>query len=674
MKNLKIILFCSLIIFQIINIRHNIRNSSSKYNLDTNTIYGMVISKDISENKISFIVKGEENILVNDYDFISDVSLGDVVKIDGVIKEVKPNTNFNLFNYKNYLLSKKIHYTFELEEVVFIKNDNKLFFLKNKLINRLEHINNSYLNTFVLADNQIDEDIYQTYQNNGISHLFAVSGTHISLISVIMFFILHKIIKNKKVIYLIISFFLIFYMFLTGFTASVVRCSLVFIITSIFRLFNVRIKTISIALIVLNILLIYNPFYIYDIGFLYSFLISISLIIFKDNINNSKNYFTKLFMTSFVAFIISIPITVNNNFSINIMSPIINLFFVPFITFIIFPSSLITLIIPSFNFIFNYLLIIMEKISIFFNFLSINIICPYISISLIIIYYIFIYIILKKKNKVVLVTLSIGIILFLNKNYFNKTSSLTMLDVGQGDAFLIELDHNKGNILIDTGGNKNYDLSKNILIPYLKSRGIKKIDYLMLSHGDFDHMGASLNLIKNFKVNNVLMNSGSNNDLEKELINELKAKKINYQNINKNKLEIKGNYFYFLNILNIEDENRDSLIMYTKINNYNLLFMGDASCNEEEKLLNNYIINDIDILKIGHHGSSTSSCDKFISHIRPKYALISVGENNFYGHPSKKVIDLLVRNDIERYQTSIDGSVKFILGNKIKIYTCLVGR
>jgi competence protein ComEC len=246
-----------------------------------------------------------------------------------------------------------------------------------------------------------------------------------------------------------------------------------------------------------------------------------------------------------------------------------------------------------------------------------------------------------------------------------------MIDVGQGDSFLIEMPHNKGNILIDTGGNTNYDLAKNVLIPFIKSNGIKQIDYLILSHGDYDHMGASINLIKNFKVNNVIMNSGNNNDIEIELITLLKQKNINYEQISKKVLSINGNNFYFLNILNSEEENNDSLILYTKLNNYGILFMGDATVEEEKILLDTYNLDNVDILKVGHHGSKYSTGDEFVSKINPSYALISVSKSNYYGHPSDRVISLLDKCDTAKYQTSIDGSVKIIFNNKLSIYTCL---
>ncbi len=671
MQKLKIFLLFSISLILFIYVYYKNSNINSIYNNGLTTIEGIITNINYADNKISFIVKGKENILVNDYNFISNIKLGDYVHIEGTMKEPQVNTNFNLFNYKNYLLSKKIHYTFTLDSIDIIKNSNILYKFKNIILNRLDSIDNSYLYTFILADNRIDDEVYETYQINGISHLFAISGMQITLLSLGILFILNKFIKRRKISYIIVSVFIIFYMFLTGFTASVVRSSLVFVFITIFKLFNIKTKPIYVLYLVLVILLLYNPYYIYDIGFVYSFTISFSLILLSKKISNYKNYFTKLFITSLIAFIVSIPITINNNFSINLLSPILNLIFVPFVTFIITPVSIITLFIPSINNILVVLTDILEYLSTLFLKYQVELVYCHIPFYVVLIYYLIIGLMLYKTSKTTVSMLILLLCIHYYIKLFNRYPILTMIDVGQGDSFLLEMPHNKGNILIDTGGNTNYDLAKNLLIPFVKSRGIKQIDYLILSHGDYDHMGASINLIKNFKVNKVIMNSGNNNDIELEFIELLKEKNINYEQLSKKVLSINDNNFYFLNILNNEEENNDSLILYTKLNNYGILFMGDATLEEEKKLLDTYNLDNVDILKVGHHGSKYSTGDEFISKINPSYALISVSKSNYYGHPSDRVISLLDKCDTARYQTSIDGSVQIIFKNKISIYTCL---
>ncbi|MBR1936998.1 MAG: MBL fold metallo-hydrolase [Bacilli bacterium] len=247
-------------------------------------------------------------------------------------------------------------------------------------------------------------------------------------------------------------------------------------------------------------------------------------------------------------------------------------------------------------------------------------------------------------------------------NYFIK-----YIDVGQGDCTLIHL--NNKNIMIDTGGKANNDLVLLYkIINELKKEGIKKIDYLISSHGDFDHIGEAINLVENFKVEKVIFNCGSYNDLENELIKVLDKKKIKYYSCIK-ELNIDNNKLYFLQTKEYDNENDNSNVIYTELDGYKFIFMGDASTSTEKEIMDKYNLPDIDVLKIGHHGSKTSSSQEFINKIQPKYSIISVGKNNRYGHPNKEVLDNL--KDTKIYRTDEDGSIMFnIKNNKLKIETC----
>lgn len=246
-----------------------------------------------------------------------------------------------------------------------------------------------------------------------------------------------------------------------------------------------------------------------------------------------------------------------------------------------------------------------------------------------------------------------------------------MLDVGQGDAILLRL-KNKS-ILIDTGGIKNYsgqniDLTSNTLLPYLKSLGLYKLDYLILTHGDYDHMGESINLVNNFNVHNVILNCGDLNELETNLISLLEDKKINY-NVCIDKLKVNNYELAFINEGIYDNENDNSNVIYLNINNYKLLLMGDASKKVETSLISKYNLHDIDVLKVGHHGSKTSSSKEFIDFIKPKYSLISVGKNNRYNHPAKETINNLASYI---YRTDEVGSIMFRFNKTgLKIKTCI---
>ena len=190
----------------------------------------------------------------------------------------------------------------------------------------------------------------------------------------------------------------------------------------------------------------------------------------------------------------------------------------------------------------------------------------------------------------------------------------------------------------------------------------------MSPHGDYDHMGNAINLVDNFKVDNVIFNCGDYNNLEKELIEVLNKKKIKYYSCIK-ELNIDDNKLYFLNTKEYNNENDNSNVIYTELNGYKFMFMGDAGIEKEEDILDKYNIGDIDVLKVGHHGSQTSSSKELINEIKPNYSIISVGKNNRYGHPNKEVLNNL--EDSKIYRTDQDGSIIFkIKNNKLKIETC----
>ncbi|MBR1376547.1 MAG: DNA internalization-related competence protein ComEC/Rec2 [Bacilli bacterium] len=638
----------------------------------------------IKANKVSII---SDNVLINYYvdtleelDYVKNTyKVGDLIEVEGVYSVPSTNTNFNLFNYNLYLKSKKIYYINKASTIKLISHSNNIFYkIKNKIIDRINNYSkNEYLYAFILGDtNYIDNDIKTSFQNNGISHLFAVSGMHVTLLSVLILGILNKI-KKSNINYIFVILFLLFYTFLTNYTPSIMRSTLMFILLYINKITKLNIKTSYLFIYLVCGFIIYNPYYIHNVGFLFSFSITYFLIIFGSISNKYHNYFIKLFITSLISFLASIPILINNFFSINILSPFINLLFVPFISFIVFPLSLLTFILPILSPILEICLNTLEILSTFISKYSMNIILCHIPFYIVILYYIVIIFVLynmkKGRYKYLLILV---ILLLIHTNSFNLNDEVHMIDVGQGDSILLRFKYNKA-ILIDTGGTvsygeewkqNNYSLAINTIIPYLKSLGIKKLDYLILTHGDYDHMGEAINLVENFKVEKVIFNCGEYNNLEKDLINVLDKKKIPYYscikelNINKSKL-------YFLQTKEYDNENDNSNVIYTEIDGYKFMFMGDAGVDKEEDVLEKYNISNIDVLKVGHHGSKTSSSKEFINKMNPKYSIISVGKNNRYGHPNKEVLNNLDNSKI--YRTDEEGSIMFkIKKNKLQIETC----
>ena len=634
----------------------------SVFNTNDTEFIGIVEDYIIKDNQIKISLKSKERIIVT-YKYTSKVfnnlSYGDKIKVTGVLKEPSTNNIFNNFNYKKYLYNKKIYYIIEASKIDKIQNNNNhIYTIKNLLYTRINSLKSSnYIKALLFGDNKLDKEIKTSYQINGISHLFSVSGFHINFITSIIYFYLDRVTYNKKIKYITVDIFLVLYLLLCN-TTSLLRCTVMNILLSINHLLKLDIKKIDIVLLTLILCIIINPFIIYDIGFIYSYTISFFLILYK-NKYKTNNKLLKIIYISLISFLVSLPINIYTSYEINFLSIILNIIIVPIVSLILLPLSLLTLIFPILDNILYLITSILEKISLYTS--NINIFKQILSkpsIILIIIYYLVIILILSKNKHYYLIL----ILLIFHKTIplYNSNLEVVMFDVGEADSMLISTPSKKVNILIDTG--RGIDIN-NIII-YLKSIGISKLNYLIITHGDEDHIGGALYLIDNFKVDNVILNKGDYTELEVELITHLKNKNIKYTN-NINKIPLLGSYMYLLNTKKFSNENDNSIVTYFEYQKYKFLFMGDSSSKTEEYLINNYNLTNISFLKVGHHGSNTSSSTHFINKITPKVSLISVGRNNFYHHPNKEVLTNLSNSVI--YRTDINKSIKIKINNKVKI-------
>ena len=634
----------------------------SVFNTNDTEFIGIVEDYIIKDNQIKISLKSKERIIVT-YKYtgkvFNNLSYGDKIKVTGVLKEPSTNNIFNNFNYKKYLYNKKIYYIIEASKIDKIQNNNNhIYTIKNLLYTRINSLKSSnYIKALLFGDNKLDKEIKTSYQINGISHLFSVSGFHINFITSIIYFYLDRVTYNKKIKYITVDIFLVLYLLLCN-TTSLLRCTVMNILLSINHLLKLNIKKIDIVLLTLILCIIINPFIIYDIGFIYSYTISFFLILYK-NKYKTNNKLLKIIYISLISFLVSLPINIYTSYEINFLSIILNIIIVPIVSLILLPLSLLTLIFPILDNILYLITSILEKISLYTS--NINIFKQILSkpsIILIIIYYLVIILILSKNKHYYLIL----ILLIFHKTIplYNSNLEVVMFDVGEADSMLISTPSKKVNILIDTG--RGIDIN-NIII-YLKSIGISKLNYLIITHGDEDHIGGALYLIDNFKVDNVILNKGDYTELEVELIIHLKNKNIKYTN-NINKIPLLGSYMYLLNTKKFSNENDNSIVTYFEYQKYKFLFMGDSSSKTEEYLINNYNLTNISFLKVGHHGSNTSSSPLFINKITPKVSLISVGRNNLYHHPSKEVLTNLSNSVI--YRTDINKSIKIKINNKVKI-------
>ncbi|CEK31077.1 DNA uptake transporter [[Clostridium] sordellii] len=236
--------------------------------------------------------------------------------------------------------------------------------------------------------------------------------------------------------------------------------------------------------------------------------------------------------------------------------------------------------------------------------------------------------------------------------------SIHIIDVGQGDSILIQTPKNT-NILVD-GGNEDSSL---IVSKFIKSKKAKNLDLVIATHPDTDHIGSLDNVINKFKVSKLyLPNKNTNNDSYYNLIQACNKKNIKPQYLSKGDIiNLEDNLK--LTILNPsythEDSNSNSIVFKLDYKNKSFLFTGDATKENEIEMINNFNLNDIDFLKVAHHGSKNSSTEEFLKSTTPDVAAISCGYDNTYGHPHKDTLLRLAQVNTKVYRTDKQGHISF---------------
>ena len=633
------------------------------------------------------------NILVYT-DNLHNIKVGAKVDTKGVV--YYPNKKSNNTSYDEELNFKIDNITYKMyankiEVLKYNKIKTYLYNLKENICNIYDDIlpqkESNILKAMILGEKQfLDNETIDLYRTSGIYHILAISGLHIGILSLF----LTKIFKfvNKRFGYIFVIIILIFYCIFTGASLSTIRatimCITVLIANILFRNPDF-ISSISLSAI---ILLIKNPYYLFDIGFLYSYTSVFSIAFLGSricNIYNIKGIY-KAFIISFFVCLSIKPITAYYFYNFTILDTLLNIIIIPFMSIVViigFISSIVGMFsIPIAKFLigsvyyilrlFTYICKVVENMN--FN----NIIIGRPSIFVIISLYIMLFFIgyafydkylLKKRKKFINIGMGIFIIFVSISILTPKPFTITMLDVGQGDS-IVGI-NNDGVFLIDGGGNNNFSTGENIILPYLKSKGIQTIDFVFVSHNDSDHIKGIIEILDKIKIKNLFLPINNTLDENYEtLLNIAKDKNIPiYFLQNGDSLTLGKNLNFDVLHPNKEfldkDDNNNSLVLKLNYNNNSILFTGDIEKRAEEFLLNNNKNLKSDILKVAHHGSKTSTTTDFIKNVTPKDALISCKENNIYKHPSEETLKTLKYANINIYRTDKNKSItiKFYKNN-----------
>lgn len=681
------------------------------------TIICTVLDKEYypNQDKISFRVKVSQIergdfsirtqglILVNTYLDDCPYEYGDVLKIKGKLEKPLGQKNFGEFDYELYLAREKIFTYINIWQekgIQKIGEDDSNFLVSFSLSARdkIEEITKqtlpppyNYLLVGMLLGEKsfIPSHLKEIFAEAGIMHILAVSGLHVGIIAMALLALLSMLKLPKKFKLFTLILILITYASITGFRPSVLRATIMFILLIGGKLIN-RSRNLNISLFFAAFLiLLLNPLILYDAGFLLSFIVTFFIINLSPIL---QRLFSKIVVwiknplaVSTAAWVGIFPLSAYFFSKVSIISIISNIFIIPltgiavilgFITFFIGLVSIsLAGLFANLNYLVLNLITLIAKSFSSLPFAFIYVAQP--SVMLIILYYLTVFFIIeifykktlspKIKKKAILIVLSVTLLIIVVQVFYPADNlKVNFINVGEGDCILIEAP-NKINILIDGGGTpqSDFDVGNKIVIPYLRRKGINEIDLLILTHPHLDHLEGLLPILKEFKVDMVL-DSGLLCDSSeyKEFISLILEKGISYHKakagdnfIFSNNLEIfLLNPLYNSDFYEESDFNNASIVVKLFYKNADFLFTGDIEEAAEKKLLAWQNILQSDILKVAHHGSSTSTNLEFLDKVNPNIAVITVGKNHF-GHPSQKIIEKLEDKNIQIYRTDEDGTV-----------------
>ena len=654
--------------------------------------------------KLTVYIDKKENVLKLEY--------GNKISVTGTYKKPTEKRNYKGYDYMKYLKTKKICGSLIVDgevKLVKTKKINSIFTIINKLslifkqnLKKLLPEQEAELEQGILLGDtsDIESDIKDDFRECNLSHMLAVSGAHLSYLVLGINTVLSKKsfgIRRRKI--LSIMFILIF-MVIVNMSPSVVRAGISTIIAIFATLIYRKQDTYTTISIALLLTLLNNPFAIFDVGLQLSYLATLSIIIFyskftqKQFNNKVKKYLYESAMLTLSANILILPITIYEFNTIPINSIISNLLagpllgiciilgmFTVIISTVCFPVS--KLIAFQLQIILKILIKTIELIS-KIPFGNYTVKTPWLIV--VFLTYAIIDTLIHNKKRITKILTMVTLIIFVVMQvctFINIDGKLKIyfIDVGQGDSMLVKTVKGK-NILIDGGGSKDpdYDIGEKILVPYLLDRRIKTLDYVIISHFDEDHATGVAQILGKIDVSSIILTRQlEENDIYRHILSIAKEKKIKLIYVKEGDVlkigGIKISIIHPENKLMINNPmNNNSIVCKVEYNSFSMLLTGDIEMEAEELILRKNINLKADVLKVAHHGSKTSTTGEFLKAINPKVALIGVGKNNNFGHPSNEVIQRLKENGTRIYRTDENGEISITVNKKgriIKIQRCI---
>ncbi|ATC60644.1 DNA internalization-related competence protein ComEC/Rec2 [Lactococcus raffinolactis] len=605
-----------------------------------------------------------------------------VLSISGQLEKASQQRNFNGFDYQHHLKTQNIYRVLTIEQVTGVtrKQTLTLALLRQKAIlfseQHFPRPMSAYMTGLLFGHLGKDfEDMSSIYTSLGIMHLFALSGMQVSFFIDFLRKGMLRLGFRRDVVDWFQIPFSVFYAGLTGFSISVNR-SLVQKILA-----NFGIKALDNFSLTLLLLFITAPKFLLTTGGTLSLLFAFVISIFGDRFENLPKY-RKLLAESLTLSLCVLPLLILYFHTFQPVSIILtfvfsflfDILFLPGLSVIFLLAMVTGFTLTQVNLIFQWLEDLIKLTDSWWHY-------PLVlgkptALVFLVTLVVTGFLIDHWQNRKVSARLAIILmgLFFITKN--PPTPSITMVDVGQGYSIFLQDKFNRRSILIDTGGRIELGKKKKwqerkiaapaekTLIPYLKSRGVGQIDTLVLTHTHEDHMGDLLAVIDQIKVKNIIVSQGSLNNAQfVKLLKQTRAK-VQVAKVGQ-RLKIFDSYLEVLYPLTPGDgKNNDSIVLYGKLYGTKFLLTGDLEETGERELLTRYPNLSVDVLKVGHHGSKTSSSESFIEAIRPKVGLISCGLDNRYGHPNMETLTTFQKYEVQTFRTDYHGAIKFKKNSK----------
>ena len=608
------------------------------------------------------------------------------IELEGKLSEPEGQRNFGGFDYQAYLKTQGIYQTLNIKKIQSLQKvgswdaGENLSSLRRKAVVWIKtHFPDpirNYMTGLLLGHLDTDfEEMNELYSSLGIIHLFALSGMQVGFfMDGFKKLLLRLGLTQEKLKWLTYPFSLI-YAGLTGFSASVIRS----LLQKLLAQHGVK-GLDNFALTVLILFIIMPNFFLTAGGVLscaYAFILTITS---KEGEGLKAVARESLVISLGILPILSFYFAEFQPWSILltfVFSFLFDLVFLPLLSILFALSFLYPVI--QLNFIFEWLEGMIRFVSqvasrplVFGQPNAWLLILLLISLALV-------YDLRKNIKRLIVLSLLVTGLFFFTKHPLEN--EITMLDVGQGESIFLR-DVTGKTILIDVGGKAESDKkiekwqekvttsnAQRTLIPYLKSRGVAKIDQLILTNTDKEHVGDLLEVTKVFHVGEILVSKGSLK--QKEFVAELQATRTKVRSVSVGEhLAIFGRQLEVLSPRKIGDgEHEDSLVLYGKLLDKYFLFTGNLEEKGEKDLLKQYPDLEVDVLKAGQHGSKKSSSSSFLEKLRPEITLISVGKNNRTKLPHQETLTRLEGINSKVYRIDEQGAIRFKGWNSWKIET-----